>query len=434
MSSNGSVDRLLKRLLLPLSLQKSRSLSTLCRSCSQSQQLKQQPRINYHGQLDATALSTTFALKSVYSVSHPAASFGLRNSQILSRAYSTSLIDLPETLPSPSTTDGTAYDSESATHTISTFAPEQHSRQRDAATSLAMIHYAKQKNPDQCLRHYLHLLQSQGTLPSHEALHQLARVLYIKRHVTGFSILHDTLQAYYTLNPLSGRQARNLTYIYTMFINLIIRQRRCKPTHARSSLKESERQEQPNRSSISQKTATVIQLCQEMRQLGLPGSPVLYNSLLKYCVIKNDTDSAWSLYSELVLRCTPTKHTYSILLDLARRQKDNERVLQVLDSMAQVGVIPDRVMVSTVMLILCDQRQYSAAMDLLDQLAYHAPQIMGPQYRSVLMETMRRHSRDQYTALTSKRLRQYKRKHKRRRKRQQIGQLRQHHPLEPPGV
>jgi hypothetical protein len=212
-----------------------------------------------------------------------------------------------------------------------------------------------------------------------------------------------------------------------MFINLIIRQRQSKPTHVRSSSEEpQQQQEQTDRSSISKKTATVIQLCQEMRQLSLPGSPVLYNSLLKYCVTKNDAESAWSLHNELVLRCTPTKHTYSILLGLARQQKDNERVLQILDSMAQMGVVPDRVMVSTVILILCDQRQYSAAMNLLDQLACHAPQIMGPQYRSVLMETMRRHSRDQYTAQASKQLRQYKRKHKRQYKRQQIGQLRQH--------
>ncbi|SAM05191.1 hypothetical protein [Absidia glauca] len=429
MSSNGSVDRLLKRLLLPLSLQKSRSLSTLCHSCSRSQQLKQQHRINYHGRHDPAAVSSTpTAFRSVYSVSHPVASFGHRISLIFSRAYSSSLPDLPGTFPSTSTTDDIAHDSKPTTTSapdINESPKRQHSNQRDASTSIAMIHYAKQGDPDQCLRQYLHLLQSQGTLPSHDALHQLARVLYIKRHVTGFSILHDTLLAYYTLNPLSGRQARNLTYIYTMFINLIIRQRQSKPTPARSSPEEPQ-QQQTDRSSISQKTATVIQLCQEMRQLSLPGSPVLYNSLLKYCVTKNDAESAWSLHNELVLRCTPTKHTYSILLGLARQQKDNERVLQILDSMAQVGVVPDRVMVSTVILILCDQRQYSAAMNLLDQLACHAPQIMGPQYRSVLMETMRRHSRDQYTAQASKQLRQYKRKHKRQYKRQQIGQLRQH--------
>ncbi|KAI8331694.1 hypothetical protein BC941DRAFT_456043 [Chlamydoabsidia padenii] len=160
----------------------------------------------------------------------------------------------------------------------------------------------------------------------------------------------------------------------------------------------------PHHTILAKKTTTVIQLCQEMDRLGIPGTPPLYNSLLQFCVTKKDTGLAWSLYDELVARCTPTKYTYSILLDLARQQQDNGRVLQIVDSMAQGGVVPDRAMVSTVMLILCDQRQYNAAADFLDQLAYHAPHIMGPQYHAVLVDTLRQHSRQQYNSLAAKQL------------------------------
>ncbi|ORZ10084.1 hypothetical protein BCR42DRAFT_422704 [Absidia repens] len=275
-----------------------------------------------------------------------------------------------------------------------------------------MIYYAKHGEADQCLKHYLQLLESQGKLPCHEALHQLARVLYSKRHLSGFSILHDTLLAYYKLNPPSGRQSRNLAYIYTMFINLIMRQpnytKKRSPTS--SNVRKSQRlsDQSPRYSSsplplsvtssttspsmtMTTKTTTIIQLCQEMRELGLTGSPVLYNSLLKFCVMKMDSALATSLYKELVNICPPTKHTYSILLDLARKQKDSGLILQVLDRLELDGIVPDRPMVSTVMLALCDQQQYMMAIEFVDQLARHAPQVMGPQYKSVLMDTLDRH-------------------------------------------
>ncbi|CAO3589590.1 unnamed protein product [Absidia cylindrospora] len=270
---------------------------------------------------------------------------------------------------------------------------QQQQQQKLTLTSIAMIYYAKH-----------------GETTIHEALHQLARVLYSKRHLPGFSILHDTLLAYYKLNPPSGRQSRNLTYIYTMFINLIMRQpnytKKRSPTSSyvrkRSSDQSTCYSNSPPPLSLTSlttspfmtmttKTTTIIQLCQEMRELGLTGSPVLYNSLLKFCVMKKDSVLATSLYKELVNIYPPTKHTYSILLDLARKQNDSGLILQVLDRLELDGIVPDRPMVSTVMLALCDQQQYMMAIEFVDQLTYHAPQVMGPQYKSVLMDTLDRH-------------------------------------------
>ncbi|ORZ24254.1 hypothetical protein BCR42DRAFT_402551 [Absidia repens] len=139
------------------------------------------------------------------------------------------------------------------------------------------------------------------------------------------------------------------------------------------------------------KTATIIQLCQEMRQLGLTGTSTFYNSLLKFCVMKQDVDLAWNFFNELASTCTPTRHTFSILLDLTRQQKDLSGTLLVLDRMDQTGILPDRAMTSTVMLTLCDQHLYTDAADLVDRLAQQCPQLVGPIYRSILMDTLYRH-------------------------------------------
>jgi pentatricopeptide repeat protein len=142
---------------------------------------------------------------------------------------------------------------------------------------------------------------------------------------------------------------------------------------------------------MDEKTATIIQLCQEMRQLGLTAKPAFYNSLLKFCVMKKDVDLAWNFYHELASACKPTRYTFSILLDLTRQQKDTSATLLVLDAMDQHGVLPDRAMASTVMLTLCDQHQYTEAAEFVAQLAHQCPQLVGPIYQSVLMDTIHRH-------------------------------------------
>ncbi|KAI8086541.1 uncharacterized protein BX664DRAFT_336112 [Halteromyces radiatus] len=403
MSSSRSIDRLLQSLLF-LSTSLSERKSSLCSSCSR---LRQKQRFSWsttNNRLIWSRLSTTGSFYHTqtftpcYSSNFPMYSL-LLGKQYMMRAYSTTNTNVNNN------------------GNVDTTLPSHYlSKQRDATTSIAIIQYAKKGRADMCLQYYLRLLETQGTLPSHEALHQLARVLYIKQHVRGLYVLHDTLFVYHKLHPPSGRQSRNLIYIYTMLINLLSQRLPVKSSIHPNNGNKTGKKIQKQTKQLAETTKTVIQLCQEMHQLGLTGTRPFYNSLVAFCVKKNDMELAWSLCQELTTLHSPTAYTYSILLHMTRKQKDYDQMMTLLDEMEKDGIVPDHAMVSTVLLALCDQRQYKSAVNLMNRLAYHTPDLVGPKYKNVLLQTLYRHHRLTYPVLpsTTKKNKKRQRRHSRK--------------------
>ncbi|KAL0081431.1 hypothetical protein F4703DRAFT_1866775 [Phycomyces blakesleeanus] len=212
-------------------------------------------------------------------------------------------------------------------------------------SSAAIISFASQGRVDEALARYFHLLGS-GGFPSQEALYQLSRALYRASNLAGMYALHDTLLLYYKSKLPSKRQLRSMLYMYTMLINLIGRKTKITPN-------DMER---------------IKELCGEMESLNIKSTVVLYNTLIKMFVTMKDWTGAYAIYDELLRKnLRPTHYTYSILMQASAQQRDLEKISELMDAMEEHQVLPDRAIVSILVGVLCNIREFDSALELSEQ-------------------------------------------------------------------
>ncbi|KAI9008887.1 hypothetical protein CLU79DRAFT_723240 [Phycomyces nitens] len=239
--------------------------------------------------------------------------------------------------------------------------------------SMAIIAFASNGRVNEALERYFYMLGT-GGFPSQEALYQLARALYRASNLAGMYALHDTLLLYYKVNLPSKRQLRSMMYMYTMMITLIGRKNNILP-------KDMEK---------------IRKLCGEMETLNIKTTIVLYNNLIKLFVTMKDYGGAYALYEELLRKnMKPTHYTYSILMLASAQQRDLEKIVQLMDAMEEHQVLPDRAIVSILVDVLSNIREFDSAMELTER-AYTLMESteMGAKFRNHLRMsiTKKRHN------------------------------------------
>ncbi|KAI7906213.1 uncharacterized protein BX663DRAFT_499274 [Cokeromyces recurvatus] len=218
---------------------------------------------------------------------------------------------------------------------------------RPAEPSIAITKLAARGRLADALSVYLKLLKD-GGFPSRESLYQLTLAMYQNSNLTGMYIIHQTLTSYYKQNPimLSKRNARSMTYMYTMLINLISK-------HSRSVNMD-----------------IIQQLCKEMPQFTNNVTLPLYNTLIKILLKKNYEQEAWKLVEELRRQnIGPNIVTYNIFMKHAYKRKNWERFIQLLDEINQdekleIDCITTHIVVDT----LCSMHAFDKAFDIVEKL------------------------------------------------------------------
>ncbi|KAG1056884.1 hypothetical protein G6F46_002737 [Rhizopus delemar] len=200
------------------------------------------------------------------------------------------------------------------------------SKIRTTETCISIVKLAKQRRPSEALSTYLKLVE-QGGFPNQEALYSLARSLYVNNHLVGMQALYDTLDQLYNTCPFSNRTQRSLTYIYTMFINLIAR--------------------------TTGDMQAIQKVCQNMSQPIMRGNVVIYNTLIKTFLENGDIENAKKAYEELKRHSAPTVATFGIWMKDAVERRDMKAMMRYLDEMEAYSIPPDYAMVDMVVSVLC---------------------------------------------------------------------------------
>jgi len=88
----------------------------------------------------------------------------------------------------------------------------------------------------------------------------------------------------------------------------------------------------------------------DMKALGLSPNQITYNSLVNVCVSRGDTSLAWKYVSLMKLDGIPLDHfTCSIMMKGLKHSSNREDVDQTLNLIEQAAVVPDEVLVNTLL-------------------------------------------------------------------------------------
>lgn len=241
------------------------------------------------------------------------------------------------------------------------------SKIRTTETCISIVKLAKQRRPSEALSTYLKLVE-QGGFPNQEALYSLARSLYVNNHLVGMQALYDTLDQLYNTCPFSNRTQRSLTYIYTMFINLIAR--------------------------TTGDMQAIQKVCQNMSQPIMRGNVVIYNTLIKTFLENGDIENAKKAYEELKRHSAPTVATFGIWMKDAVERRDMKAMMRYLDEMEAYSIPPDYAMVDMVVSVLCHVNKHRIAKKFIEELHAEAEGLVPKKFKKQLLLKIIKHRKN----------------------------------------
>lgn len=229
---------------------------------------------------------------------------------------------------------------------------------RPIEPSISICKLSQQGRSDEALSAYLKLVD-QGVFPSNEALHQLARSLYVTNNLAGMRTFYDTLMNFYKVHEPTNKSRRSLSYIYVMFINMVAR--------------------------TTKSMQTIEQLCQDMSCYVKRGNIALYNTLLKVFLNNNDVRKADRLYRQIKRHSTPTAMTYGILMNYASKRRDLRSMIKYLDDMAAYSIPVDYAIIEITVSTLCRVKAFDLAEEMVKELHRGCEKLVPPRFQQHLL-------------------------------------------------
>lgn len=190
---------------------------------------------------------------------------------------------------------------------------------KNASTATLIIYLAKRGAVHDALNHILKLFSS-GIMPSQEVLYQYFMACSRAKDIGNAMKVYRLLINYLAQKelPLSRRLSKQVTYIFSVMINVV------------------------ERNSNPVDISTIWRIYEDMQTLKIPMNTVLYNTLLKILLNRQDHTHVHSLYREMLDNGQkPSLYTYSMLMLSMAKQGDMTGFTKLLDVMQSRQMFPD---------------------------------------------------------------------------------------------
>ncbi|KAH8553725.1 hypothetical protein BGW37DRAFT_518660 [Umbelopsis sp. PMI_123] len=185
--------------------------------------------------------------------------------------------------------------------------------------SMLVLFLSKRGAVHEARDHFLRIFEA-GSLPTNGVISEYFTACYNANDTASaleiYKILMPRLHA--LRRPLSKRFQKTVTYICSMVINLI------------------DKTTEP----LDMKQISTIY--EDMKKLNIPLNTVLYNTLLRILLERQEHAQVHALYGEMLDKGhTPTLHTYSMLMLSMAKQGDMEGFTKLLEIMQSRDMYPD---------------------------------------------------------------------------------------------